>query len=122
MDSVAVRPDASPDSPPRARPAPRVWLRPVGRHHLWGYVFLAPMLLLLVTFKLIPMIQAFRLSLTSYDLLSPPRYVGLDNYVNLMSDTRFIKTVGVTLYYTFATCVPIWFVSLGLALIFNLAL
>jgi multiple sugar transport system permease protein len=99
-----------------------VLFRPVARHHLWGYVFLAPMLLLLVTFKLIPMVQAFRLSLTSYDLLTPPRYVGFDNYVGLMSDGRFIKSVGVTLYYTFGTCVPIWFLSLGLALVFNMAL
>jgi multiple sugar transport system permease protein len=101
---------------------PRVLFRPVARHHLWGYIFLAPMLLLLLTFKLVPMVQAFRLSLTSYDLLTPPRFVGFDNYVGLMSDARFIKAVGVTLYYTFGTCVPIWFISLGLALVFNMAL
>ena len=111
-----------PAAPSEARPTPRVWLRPVRRHHLWGYVFLAPMLLLLVTFKLVPMVQAFRLSLTSYDLLTPPRYVGFDNYVGLLSDSRFIKAVGVTLYYTFGTCIPIWLMSLGLALIFNLSL
>jgi multiple sugar transport system permease protein len=113
---------SQPDAPPLTRPVPRVLFRPVARHHLWGYVFLAPMLLLLLTFKLVPMVQAFRLSLTSYDLLTPPRFVGFDNYVGLMSDGRFIKSVGVTLYYTFGTCIPIWFLSLGLALVFNMAL
>ena len=122
MSSVLARPDASPEVPPRARLMPHVLFRPVARHHLWGYIFLAPMLLLLVTFKLVPMVEAFRLSLTSYDLLTPPRFVGFDNYVGLMSDGRFIKAVGVTLYYTFGTCVPIWFISLGLALVFNMAL
>jgi multiple sugar transport system permease protein len=118
MSSLISRPDA----PPLARPLSHGLFRPVARHHLWGYAFLAPMLLLLVTFKLVPMVEAFRLSLTSYDLLTPPRFVGLDNYVSLMSDSRFIKSVGVTLYYTFGTCVPIWFISLGLALVFNMAL
>jgi multiple sugar transport system permease protein len=122
MSSVLARPDVPADLPPRARPLSRVLFRPVARHHLWGYIFLAPMLLLLVTFKLVPMVEAFRLSLTSYDLLTPPRFVGFDNYVGLMSDGRFIKAVGVTLYYTFGTCVPIWFISLGLALVFNMAL
>jgi multiple sugar transport system permease protein len=122
MSSVIARPDAPSELPPRARAMPRVLFRPVARHHLWGYIFLAPMLLLLLTFKLVPMVQAFRLSLTSYDLLTPPRFVGFDNYVGLMSDARFIKAVGVTLYYTFGTCVPIWFISLGLALVFNMAL
>jgi multiple sugar transport system permease protein len=108
-----------PRTPPLTRPVPRVLWRPVARHQLWAYVFLSPMVALLVTFKLVPMIQAFRLSLTSYDLLTPPRFVGFANYVALMSDARFLKSAGVTLYYTFGTCIPVWFLSLGLALVFN---
>jgi multiple sugar transport system permease protein len=77
------------------------------------------MFLLLVVFKFVPMLQAFYLSLTSYDLLSPPRFVGLRNYVTLLEDPLFHQSVGVTAYYVFGTCVLIWFVSLGLALIFN---
>lgn len=126
MDQSLPRPDApslaEPASPSLARAAARLLARPVARHQLWAYAFLFPMLVLLVTFKLIPMIQAFRLSLTSYDLLTPPKYVGFDNYAALMSDTRFIKSVGVTLYYTFGTCIPVWVLSLGLALVFNMAI
>ena len=100
----------------RARP----WLRSAeARHQAWGYLFLAPMFLLLVVFKFIPMLQAFYLSLTSYDLLSPPRFVGLRNYGTLLEDPLFHQSVGVTAYYVFGTCVLIWFASLGLALIFN---
>jgi multiple sugar transport system permease protein len=117
-----AQPLSGPSSPLPARPMRRVPWRPVARHHLWGYVFLFPMLALLLTFKLIPMIQAFGLSLTSYDLLTPPRFVGFSNYVALLSDARFLKSVGVTLYYTFGTCIPVWFLSLGLALVFNQAL
>lgn len=94
----------------------------VARHQTWGYAFLLPMFLLLVVFKFIPMIQAFRLSLTNYDMLSPPRFVGLSNYTHLMNDPLFHQSVGATVYYVFGTCVPLWFLSLGLALIFNLRL
>lgn len=77
------------------------------------------MFLLLVVFKFIPMIQAFRLSLTNYDLLTAPKFVGLRNYTSLLTDPLFHQSVGATLYYVFGTCVPLWFLSLGLALIFN---
>ncbi len=80
------------------------------------------MLCLLVAFKFIPMIRAFYLSLTSYDLLSAPRFVGLRNYGTLIQDPLFHQSMWATAYYVFGTCVPIWFLSLGLALVFNSAL
>ena len=103
----------------RRRPLSR-WLRSAeARHQAWGYLFLAPMFLLLVVFKFIPMFQAFYLSLTSYDLLSPPRFVGLRNYAVLLHDPLFHQSVGVTVYYVFGTCVFIWVLSLAAALVFN---
>ncbi|HSF05988.1 MAG TPA: sugar ABC transporter permease [Methylomirabilota bacterium] len=89
------------------------------RHQLWGYFFLLPMFLLLVVFKFVPMIQAFGLSLTSYDMLTAPKFVGLSNYTFLLTDPLFHQSVGATLYYVFGTCLPLWFLALGLALIFN---
>jgi multiple sugar transport system permease protein len=104
----------------RTRGAARPWFRSAeARHQAWGYLFLAPMFLLLVVFKFIPMVQACYLSLTSYDLLSPPRFVGLRNYVSLLEDPLFHQSVSVTAYYVFGTCVLIWFLSLGMALVFN---
>jgi multiple sugar transport system permease protein len=80
------------------------------------------MLLLLVVFKFVPMVRAFQLSLTSYDLLSPPRWVGFRNYTSLAQDPLFHQSVGATLYYVFGTCVPLWFLALALAFVFNTAL
>jgi multiple sugar transport system permease protein len=110
---------------PRRGPASRIWATVRSRrarHQLWGYAFLLPMFTLLVAFKFVPMVRAFYLSLTSYDLLSPPRYVGLRNYVTLLHDPLFHQSMWVTVYYVFGTCVPIWILSLGLALVFNTAL
>ena len=100
----------------------RVFRSRRARYQLWGYAFLLPMFLLLITFKFIPMVRAFYLSLTSYDLLRAPRYVGLRNYETLIHDPLFHQSMWATAYYVFGTCIPIWFLSLGLALVFNAAL
>jgi len=89
------------------------------RHQTWGYLFLLPMFLLLVVFKFVPMIQALWLSLTDYDLLTEPKFVGLRNYTYLLTDPLFHQSVGATLYYVFGTCIPLWILALGLALVFN---
>jgi multiple sugar transport system permease protein len=103
-----------------ARARRRSWLGSAeARHQAWGYLFLAPMFLLLVVFKFIPMVQALYLSFTSYDLLSPPRLVGLRNYTDLLGDPLFHQSVAVTVYYVFGTCVFIWALSLAAALVFN---
>jgi multiple sugar transport system permease protein len=105
------------------RPTPRlaVFRISMRRLHanLWAYAFLLPMLLLLIGFKFIPMVRAIQISFTSYDLLSPPRFVGLNNYVILLTDPRFQQAVGVTLYYMFGTALPLWILSLAAALAFN---
>jgi ABC-type sugar transport system permease subunit len=89
------------------------------RPQLWGYAFLLPMLALLIVFKVVPMGRAVYLSLTSYDLLSPPRYVGLRNYAALWQDPLFHQSARVTLYYVLGTCVPLWGLALLLALVLN---
>ena len=91
------------------------------RPQLWGYAFLLPMLALLIVFKVVPMGRAVYLSFTSYDLLSPPRYVGLRNYAALWQDPLFHQSVRVTLYYVLGTCVPLWGLALLLALALNRA-
>lgn len=111
---------AAPPAAFRARRRPRPWLRSAeARHQAWGYLFLAPMFLLLVVFKFVPMVQALYLSLTNYDLLSPPRFVGLRNYAALLADPLFHQSVAVTVYYVFGTCVFIWVLALAAALVFN---
>ena len=118
INARTTRAELSVAAPPRARR--RSWLRSAeARHQAWGYLFLAPMFVLLAVFKFIPMLQALYLSLTSYDLLSPPRFVGLRNYVFLLEDPLFHQSVGVTAYYVFGTCVLLWFLSLAMALVFN---
>ncbi|MDB5101636.1 MAG: permease component of ABC-type sugar transporter [Cyanobacteria bacterium RYN_339] len=77
-----------------------------------GYVFMAPFLLGLGLFVIWPLLNAFWLSFHSYDLFSPPRWVGLDNYIFLLKTADFWKSIANTTYYTvvvvtFQTCLSI---------------
>ncbi|HEY2176395.1 MAG TPA: sugar ABC transporter permease [Mycobacteriales bacterium] len=66
-----------------------------------GYVFLLPWLVGIVGLTLGPVLASLYLSFTKYDLLSAPRWIGLQNYVNLFADERYLQSVRVTLVYVF---------------------
>jgi multiple sugar transport system permease protein len=77
----------------------------------------APAVLGFALFSLGPMLVSAYLSLTSYDVVTPPRFVGFDNYFYLMRhDPAFWPSVKVTLIYAAVT------VPLGLALSLSVAL
>jgi multiple sugar transport system permease protein len=73
----------------------------------------------LVIFTYGPVVAAFGLSFTKGDYISTPRWVGLGNYVSLLDDKLFWKSMQNTLYYV-AGVVPAGMVlSLLLALAMN---
>jgi len=86
---------------------------------LAGYVFLAPFLAVLVVFTLWPLLQALWLSLHSYDLFSPAKWVGLDNYVYLLKQADFWISIRNTAFYTFVVVTAQTVVSVVLALIMD---
>jgi multiple sugar transport system permease protein len=70
------------------------------RDALQGYLFISPWLFGFFALTLIPIIISFCLSFTSYDLLSPPVWTGLDNFKQMFAnDPRYWKSVIATLYY-----------------------
>jgi multiple sugar transport system permease protein len=73
-----------------------------------------------VLFNLGPMIASGYLSLSRYDVVSPPEFVGFDNYAYLMTqDPAFWPSVRVTLVYA-AVSVPLGLaLSLAVALLLN---
>lgn len=52
-------------------------------------LFLAPSLLPLLAFVLAPMVASLVLTLFQWNLLQPPRFVGIDNFARLVSDPAF---------------------------------
>ncbi|WP_242985449.1 carbohydrate ABC transporter permease [Vallitalea okinawensis] len=62
-----------------------------------GYLFIAPWLIGFIVFTLVPFVASFFLSLSQYDIVSSPVWIGLDNYKNILfNDPRFIKSLAVT--------------------------
>lgn len=67
----------------------------------WAVIvtFLAPGLVPLVLFTVGPMVASAGLSLLDWDLLRPPRFIGLDNYARLAGDAAFRAAVGNTIQF-----------------------
>jgi len=61
-----------------------------------GYALLAPSLFGVVTFLLLPMLVVLWLSVHSWDLLGPIRYVGLYNWRSVLTDATFGTSMVVT--------------------------
>ena len=69
------------------------------RSTLLGYALLAPSLFGVVCFLLLPMLVVVWLSLHRWDLLSPIRYVGLENWRSVLTDSGFGNSLLVTLVF-----------------------
>jgi multiple sugar transport system permease protein len=88
------------------------------------YLFLTPSLLLLIIFFVIPVLAAFFMSFTDFDIysianLKYARFVGLKNYLNLFSDPLFWKSLLNTLYFLVVAGPLTIFVALISAIFLN---
>lgn len=93
-------------------------VRATPRREWWGLLFVLPALAWKLGFNLIPMANAFYISLTSYDLLTPPRFIGGGNYVELLTDARFKQALGNTFVYAFGRGIPLVVLALFIAWVF----
>jgi ABC-type sugar transport system permease subunit len=88
----------------------------------FGVAIILPTLAILAIFRFLPMVQALYLSLTAYDLVHPPKFIGLANFTSLLQDPLFLKSARVSLTYVVFSVVPVLPLSLGLAVLFNRSL
>lgn len=76
------------------------WLGPDGA---WAWLFLLPSALGILVFNLLPIAGSFYISLTKWNLLGAPRFVGLQNYRDLFAESRFYQVMGQTFAFVGAT-------------------
>lgn len=89
------------------------------REALQGFIYISPWIIGFLVFTVGPMIASAYLSLTDYNIVTPPRFAGLGNYEYMFGDRLFWKSIENTLYYTIIF-VPIAIAgSLALALLLN---
>jgi len=75
------------------------------------YLFLAPYAVLFITFFVVPVIASLCLSLTYYNILEPPRFIALRNYINLLlADDVFLIAVKNTILLALITG-PVGYIS-----------
>ncbi|HET9344592.1 MAG TPA: sugar ABC transporter permease, partial [Candidatus Limnocylindrales bacterium] len=91
---------------------PRWHLTPARREAMWGFIFIGPWLIGLVLFTAGPMIAAFVISLTNFDLLRPEsiQFVGIDNYIRMTTDPNVAKAIQVTFIFA-AIAIPLTMLS-----------
>jgi len=107
-----------------ARPLPatrgRLRLSRAARQHVVSYLFLAPYLTLFAVFVIAPVVAAIYLSGTYYNMLQPPRWVGVSNFRLLfLDDDVFLIAVSNTLTFAVITGPLGYAISFVLAWLIN---
>ena len=113
---VRLSASGSPQSRPTRKP---FRLNIAAKQALFAYAILLPTLAIIVIFRFLPMLQAFFISLHEYDLIRPPKFIWFANFIDLVQDPLFLNSARVSVTYVVFSCVPVWVLSLALALLFN---
>lgn len=88
------------------------------------YFFIAPTLILLAMFSLLPIVIALVISFTDMDLagladVSNISFVGMQNYLDVLTDPLFLQAITNTLYYVIIGVPSVIALSLAIALLIN---
>jgi multiple sugar transport system permease protein len=73
----------------------------VSRGGLTTFAFLLPMLAVFGLFAWFPIVRAVVMSVQATNLVSEPRFVGLDNFVGVVADPQFGIAVANTIWFAF---------------------
>ena len=72
----------------------------------WGYFFIAPIILGILIFSIGPVLFSFFMSMTEWNGLTSPKFIGLGNFIDIVGDTQISREFINTLIYMIGT-VPI---------------
>ncbi|NMA98847.1 MAG: sugar ABC transporter permease [Phyllobacteriaceae bacterium] len=115
---MATQVDTS-NATPTGVAAPSYW-RGVWENHAPGYLFLLPWFIGFFGLTIGPILTSLYLSFTHFDLLTAPRWAGMDNYVRMFTnDPKFAASMRVTfIFVIFSVPLKLAF-ALGVALLLN---
>ena len=94
--------------------------KPPGRGDLgMAFIFILPALIGFLVFYLYPFIRGFYFSLTRYNLLGTPTFIGFDNFTKLFQDPLFWNALVVTVEYVFFNIVFQTILAVGIAVLMH---
>lgn len=106
---------AIPTAPPKARRSTQA-----RREAILFYVLIAPWVIGFILLTLGPMLVSLYISLTRWDVLSAPQFIGLENYSFILSrDSDFRQALKVTTIFSVVSIPLQLMVALGLAILLN---
>ena len=85
------------------------------------YAYLSPTLVLLIVLSLIPIVTVFLYSLVDNVIITrtPPTFVGLKNYIQILSDGHFLQALSNTLIFSGSSVVAHFLFGLSFAMLLN---
>lgn len=84
-----------------------------------AYLFILPQVIGFMVFGFLPLLANLVLVFFDWDILTPPRYLGLSNFVRLVNDPIFWRALLNTVWYSIQYVVPCLIISLALAVLLN---
>lgn len=84
-----------------------------------GFLFALPWIIGFLGLSVYPLIMSLYYSFTEFNPVSPAKWVGLQNFVDLFQDRRFYKSLGNTCFYAFVATPIFLCVAILLAVIVN---
>ncbi len=81
------------------------------------YLYLIPALAVIIVFRFLPMLYAFRVSFFKWGMGGVERFVALGNYISILKDSNFWKAFGNTIYFSLGVVPTSLFLSLFLAVL-----
>ncbi|OWV96469.1 sugar ABC transporter permease [Rhizobium sp. R72] len=81
-----------------------------------GLLYIAPAMLLVIVFFVLPVGFTAWMSLHNWPLMGAQRWIGFNNYLRMFNDGRFVAALNFTAYYTVIVTILIFAVAFPLAL------
>ena len=85
------------------------------------YLLISPWIIGLIFFTGIPLVWSLYLSFTKWDVLTPPQFIGVENYTDMLQDDDFYQSLKVTTMYSVISVPVRLAIALGLAMLLNSA-
>ena len=85
----------------------------------WPFLFIAPFFIIYGIFNLFPILFSFYISLSKWKGFGPMEFIGFDNYVALLQDKAFYRSVFNSFMIVLEAMIPIQSLGLILALLMN---